>query len=52
MRKNIERDLDTDIFLKENGINVIRFWEHDIKDDLKQSFNNLKKLIKQHDKNN
>lgn len=32
--RNRERDLATRAVLEEQGISVLRFWEHDLKDDL------------------
>lgn len=35
IKRNIERDLDSTIELRDNGWIVLRFWESDIKKDLK-----------------
>lgn len=45
IRSNVERDLDNDIKLKDMGIEPIRFWEHEIKENINKCFKNLKKLI-------
>lgn len=45
IRENVERDLNTDIFLEKQGINVIRLWEHEIKTDIDNCFNEIKKII-------
>ena len=34
IRRNVERDLETDIYLAENHVCVLRFWEHEIKDNI------------------
>jgi DNA mismatch endonuclease, patch repair protein len=46
IRQNVKRDLDTDIFLANQGIHVLRLWEHEIKIDLKGCVEKLKKLLK------
>jgi len=46
IKKNVERDLNTDIFLEENGIHVIRFWGHEIKNEIKICYKKLNKLTK------
>lgn len=51
IRKNTERDLDTDIFLENNGIHVLRLWEHEIKNEIDKCFNNLQILIKNAENN-
>ena len=45
IRKNIDRDLNTDIFLEENGIHVLRLWEHEINNEIGTCYAKLKKLI-------
>jgi DNA mismatch endonuclease (patch repair protein) len=45
IRENVERDLDTDIFLEKQGINVIRLWEHEIKKEIKECYKKLKKEL-------
>lgn len=45
IKKNVNRDLDTDIFLKDNGVEVLRFWEHDIKHNIHQCFNMLQQKL-------
>ena len=52
IRKNVERDLDTDIKLEKEGIRVLRFWEHEIETNIGKCFNKLNKLIKNDTKNN
>lgn len=34
IKRNIERDLENTIILRDNGWTVIRFWEHEINSDL------------------
>ena len=48
IQRNVERDLETDIYLESNNIHVLRFWEHEIKIDINKCFNKLKKLIKKY----
>ena len=50
--RNIERDMENDVFLESNNINVLRFWGHEIKNDINNCFNKLNKLIKKNAKNN
>lgn len=45
IKRNIERDLDTDIFLGQQGVSVIRLWEHEIKNEIELCYKKLKKLI-------
>lgn len=45
IRRNIERDLENTIMLRDNGWFVIRFWEDDIKSDLDYCLEEVKKLI-------
>lgn len=45
IRRNIERDLENTIMLRDNGWFVIRFWEEDIKNDLDYCLEEVKKLI-------
>lgn len=46
IRRNVERDIETDIYLGEQDIHVLRLWEHEIKIDIIKCVNKLKKLIK------
>jgi len=48
IQRNVERDLETDVYLESNNIHVLRFWEHEIKNDINKCFNKLKKLIKKY----
>lgn len=43
IKDNVERDLKTDIYLENNGIHVLRLWEHDIKANINKSFKKIKK---------
>lgn len=45
LRENIERDLATDIELCDNGIKVLRLWEHEIRKIPGRAYNKLKKLL-------
>ncbi len=45
MEKNIERDVKNDVALRVIGIDIIRFWEHEIKMDINKCFLKVKKLI-------
>lgn len=45
IKENIQRDLATDIELCENGVKVLRLWEHEIKKSPQESYKKLKKLI-------
>ena len=45
IKRNIERDLENTIMLRDNGWFVIRFWEDDIKYDLGYCLEEVKKLI-------
>jgi len=45
IRQNVERDLDNDIKLIDMGITPIRFWEHEIKYDIKACYRKLKKTL-------
>ena len=42
---NIRRDRKVNKLLKKDGIRVIRFWEHEITENLKECYNKLKKEI-------
>lgn len=45
IQRNIERDLETDIFLKNIGISVLRLWEHEVKNEISLCYRKLKKLL-------
>ncbi|PIZ71214.1 very short patch repair endonuclease, partial [Candidatus Peregrinibacteria bacterium CG_4_10_14_0_2_um_filter_43_11] len=45
IKKNVERDLETDIYLVNQGIAVLRLWEHEIKNDINSCYKKLNKLI-------
>ncbi|MBI5412049.1 very short patch repair endonuclease [Candidatus Peregrinibacteria bacterium] len=45
MRQNIERDLNSDIKLKEMGIEPIRFWGHEIKENIGSCYKKLRKTV-------
>jgi DNA mismatch endonuclease, patch repair protein len=45
--KNVERDIKTNSKLNEGGINTLRFWEHEIKEDL---LGCLEKFISKYEK--
>ena len=46
--RNIERDKEINDALKENGWDVIRFWESDIKKDVKRCANIIEFAIRDH----
>ena len=46
IKRNIARDLKADISLREMGITPLRFWEHDIKDNIPLCLKILKKAIR------
>jgi len=46
IRGNVERDLDTDIFLENSGVHVLRFWEHEVKSETNKCYQKLNKLVK------
>ena len=46
IRLNVERDLDTDIFLEKKGVRVLRLWEHEIKNEIGHCYTKLIKLLK------
>lgn len=43
IRENTQRDRRTDKLLREQGIKVVRFWEHEIKNNLPECFKRFKK---------
>lgn len=45
IEKNIARDIKNDVTLKEMGIDIIRFWDHELKDNVDKCFKKVKKLI-------
>ncbi|MBU0578043.1 very short patch repair endonuclease [Patescibacteria group bacterium] len=45
IRSNVERDLDNDIKLKKLNIEPIRFWEHEIKEDIEKCYKKIKKFV-------
>jgi DNA mismatch endonuclease, patch repair protein len=45
IRSNVERDLDNDIKLNKIGVESIRFWEHEIKEDIQSCYKKLKKSV-------
>lgn len=44
--RNRQRDQQTNRNLKTNSYHVVRFWEHEIKEELGQCINKLKRLLK------
>jgi DNA mismatch endonuclease (patch repair protein) len=44
--KNTKRDQDVNRYLNNNGIQVVRFWEHEIKNDTEHCYNVLKNKLK------
>ncbi|MBI5411983.1 very short patch repair endonuclease [Candidatus Peregrinibacteria bacterium] len=45
IHQNINRDLKTDISLKKQGINPIRFWEHQVKKEPEECYKELLQRI-------
>lgn len=45
IKRNIERDLDNTIMLRDNGWIVLRYWEDEIMNDLDLCINNIKSFI-------
>ncbi len=45
IQRNIERDLKSDVALKEMGITPLRFWEHELKKDLAKCHKAVKKAL-------
>ena len=45
IRRNIERDLENTIELRDNGWIVLRFWEDDIQHNLEKCINEVLKYI-------
>jgi len=45
IKRNVERDLETDVILSEKGINIIRFWEHEIVNEINQCYAELKRKL-------
>ncbi len=45
IKRNIERDLENTIELRDNGWTVLRFWESDIKKNLDMCINEVTKAI-------
>jgi DNA mismatch endonuclease (patch repair protein) len=45
IEKNKKRDLKVNRILRANGWNVLRIWEHEIKDDIKKSANKIASKI-------
>lgn len=44
IEKNAERDKKTNKILKNEGTKIIRFWEHEIKDDINKCYKRLLKV--------
>lgn len=42
--RNIKRDKINNIKLKKEGITVVRFWEHEIKENIDKCYQKLKKI--------
>ncbi len=47
IERNIERDKEVNNMLKEMGWKVIRFWEHEIKEDVEKCVTKVKEKINQ-----
>lgn len=47
IKRNIERDKEVNNMLKEMGWKVIRFWEHEIKEDVEKCVTRVKEKINQ-----
>ena len=45
IKRNIERDLENTIVLRDNGWRVLRFWEEDIKHHLEKCVNDVLREI-------
>lgn len=45
IKGNVNRDLNNDVKLNEMGIRPIRFWEHEIKSDIKECYKKLKEAL-------
>lgn len=52
IKRNVERDLENTIMLRDNGWSVIRFWEGDIMKDQKRCLDEILELICKKEKNN
>ncbi len=46
IEKNIQREEEVNELLRQNGWEVIRFWEHEIKADLNTCINHIKTVVK------
>jgi|SRR5882672_1049521 len=45
LKRNVARDREVDVALKEAGWNVIRFWEHDVANQLSRCVTRVKKVL-------
>lgn len=46
INRNVQRDKEQNAYLKKNGWNVIRIWEHEIKDNLERTVKKVCSLLK------
>jgi DNA mismatch endonuclease, patch repair protein len=47
LRRNMERDREVNIFYKENGWQLLRIWEHEVKQDLDATIDKIAKFIEE-----
>jgi DNA mismatch endonuclease (patch repair protein) len=45
IKKNVERDKRNDFILRDMGWNIIRIWEHELKNNLDGCLKNIKKYL-------
>ena len=46
IRRNIARDLETDVTLREMGVTTLRFWEHDVKKSIEKCYKKVRRALK------
>ena len=46
IRRNIARDIENDAALKEMGVTILRFWEHEVKKDTGKCYKKIRKAVK------
>jgi DNA mismatch endonuclease, patch repair protein len=47
LERNMERDREVNIFYKENGWQILRIWEHEVKQDLNATTDKIAKFIEE-----
>lgn len=51
LERNIQRDIEVNQYYKEKGWNILRVWEHELKENLIKSMNQIKNFILENKKN-